>query len=46
VLDAVQDASRRLRRCQKGYPGPHLRAALCRSAGRDEGMVANGRTKE
>jgi len=28
------------------HPGPHLCAALCRSAGRDEGMVACDRTKE
>src|SRR5439155_24589397 len=28
------------------HPGQHLRAALCRLAGRDEGMVASGRTKE
>jgi len=28
------------------HPWQHLRAALCRSAGRDEGMVACGRTKE
>jgi len=45
VLDAVQDASRRLCRCW-GHPGQRLRAALCRPAGRDEGMVAHGRTKE
>lgn len=29
VLDAVQDATRRLRRCQ-WHPGQRLRAALCR----------------
>ena len=28
------------RRCRKRHPGQHLCAALCRSAGRDEGMVA------
>src|SRR3954468_6663769 len=40
VLAAVQDASRRLRRCRKRHPGPRLRAALCPRAGRDEGMPA------
>jgi hypothetical protein len=39
VLAAVQDASRRLRRCRKRHPGRRLRAALCRTAGRDEGMA-------
>jgi len=39
VLVAVQDASRRLRWCRKRHPGQQLRAALRRSAGRDEGMV-------
>ena len=39
VLAAVQDASRRLRRCRKRHPGQRLRAALCPSAGRDEGMA-------
>jgi len=45
VLAAVQDASRRLRRC-RWHPGQRLRASLSGSAGRDEGMVASGRTKE
>ena len=40
VLAAVQDASRRLRRC-RWHPGQRLRAALWGSAGRDEGMVAS-----
>jgi len=45
VLAAVEDASRRLRRC-RWHPWQCLRATLCRPAGRDEGMVARGRTKE
>src|ERR1700704_1659344 len=40
ALAAVQDASRRLRRCRKRHPGQRLRTALCRAAGRDEGMAA------
>src|SRR5215472_14733581 len=40
VLDAVEDASRRLRRCRKRHPRPRLCAALWQAPGRDGGMVA------
>jgi hypothetical protein len=46
VLGAVEDASRRLRRCPKRHPRPRLRAALRRGArsGRRDGHGC-GRTK-
>jgi hypothetical protein len=42
VLDAVQDASRRLRRC-RWHPGQRLRAVLC---GRQVGTKEWSRTAE
>ena len=41
VLGAVEDASRRVRRCRKRHPRPRLRAALWRAPGRDEGMAVS-----
>ena len=40
VLDAVQDASRRLRRCRKRHPGQRSARGALLVAGRDEGMAA------
>ena len=40
MLITVQDAARRRWQCRKRHPGQCLRAALCREAGRDEGMAA------
>src|SRR5579863_8668010 len=40
VLGAVEDASRRLRRCRKRHPRPRLRAALWQAPSRDGGMAA------